>query len=172
MYFCSVLSSGFVFIYVGVIVGNQSTYSNVPEKGCVIEERNRQETEDKRASSKYCIHSNLFLMIFICSKQKGSAEVFHVMTQGKKSVITSLILKTSHNHALDQTSNNLVLRVKDMFEMSDLKSTWNRVKSKQSHMSHLEQYKKFMDNLFCSIYFPLWTMFTTINTDHTLLHLE
>lgn len=90
----------------------------------------------------------------------------------KKSIITFLILKASRNHVLDQTSNYLALRVKDRLELSDLKSTWNRVKSEVSHMSYLEQYKSFMNNLFCSIYFPLWSMLTATNTDHILLHLE
>lgn len=45
--FVLLLSSGFVFLYVGVIVGNQPTYLYVSEKGRTIEERNRQETKDK-----------------------------------------------------------------------------------------------------------------------------
>lgn len=60
--------------------------------------------------------------------------------------------KTTPYHTLEQTFSHLTLRIKNKFELSDVKSRWNGIKPVNSHMFYWIQFVTNLLSIFVSIF--------------------
>lgn len=114
--------------------GCRGTHLIVWQKWCIrmcqkgSEDWGKKYTRDKREIQK-SIQWILYPLKFISHnlyipQAKGRAKAFHIMTQKTSKCSYFLNSQSTSNQALNQISSCLAIRIKNRFELSDLKSRW------------------------------------------------